>query len=260
MDSVLVVDDDAGIRTLLADYLTQQGLRVLQAADGDAMRAALRAEIPGLVVMDLMLPGEDGLSLTRWLKTVAPAQLGVTLPVIMLSARGEDVDRIVGLEVGADDYLPKPFNPRELLARIRAVGRRPAVMAASASSPRAATGFTPHVAADSEAASLRFGVFQFDRAARRLLKAGEEVSMTTAEYRLLEVFVTQPHVVLSRDQIMAQIKGYERDPMDRSIDVGVTRLRRKIEADPAHPKVLRTVWGQGYLFAPEAAEGSDCVS
>lgn len=227
--NILVVDDDAGIRDLLREYLDQQGYRVETARDGKEMDVCLARSKPALVVMDLMLPGEDGLTLTRRIKS----SLGC--PVIMLSARGEDIDRIVGLEVGADDYLPKPFNPRELLARIRAVLRR-----------------GNEVAAETEEAEVyRFGGFELDLAAQRLTRAEEEIPLTHAEFALLKVFVEHPNRALTRDQIMDWLKGYERDPFDRSIDVRVTRLRRKIEADPANPVYIRTVWGQGYLFNPK---------
>ncbi len=224
---ILVVDDDAGIRDLLREYLSQQGYRVSTARDGTEMDAELARERPDLVVMDLMLPGEDGLTLTRRVKA------GAGCPVIMLSARGEDIDRIVGLEVGADDYLPKPFNPRELLARIRAVLRR-----GQEAPPEAAQ-------------TVRFGEFTLDLAAQRLTRGEAEVPLTHAEFALLQVFVEHPNRALSRDQIMDWLKGYERDPFDRSIDVRVTRLRRKIEPDPANPVYIRTVWGQGYLFNPK---------
>lgn len=228
---ILVVDDDTGIRDLLSEYLGQQGYRVDTARDGKEMDERLARARPALVVMDLMLPGDDGLALTRRIKS----SLGC--PVIMLSARGEDIDRIVGLEVGADDYLPKPFNPRELLARIRAVLRRGGEPAANAQT-------------DTHRIS-RFGDFELDLDVQRLTRAGEEIPLTHAEFALLQVFVEHPNRALSRDQIMDWLKGYERDPFDRSIDVRVTRLRRKIEADPANPVYIRTVWGQGYLFNPK---------
>ncbi len=225
---ILVVDDDAGIRDLLSEYLGQQGYRVDTARDGREMDVHLARGRPALVVMDLMLPGEDGLSLTRRLKSTAGC------PVIMLSARGEDIDRIVGLEVGADDYLPKPFNPRELLARIRAVLRRGSETAQAQPS-----------------SIFRFGDHELDTDAQRLTRNGEEIPLTHAEFALLKIFVEHPNRALSRDQIMDWLKGYERDPFDRSIDVRVTRLRRKIEPDPANPVYIRTVWGQGYLFNPK---------
>lgn len=228
---ILVVDDDAGIRALLADYLSAQGMTVECVRDGRELDKRLADFAPDLVIMDLMLPGEDGLALTRRIQSTT------ALPVLMLSARGEDIDRIVGLEVGADDYLAKPFNPRELLARIRAILRRRGKCAAKDSAP----GQDRYV----------FGPFYLDVAACRLLREGKEISLTPAEFSLLKIFVEHPNRALSRDQIMDWLKGFERDPFDRSIDVRVTRLRRKIEDDPANPVYLRTVWGQGYLFAPD---------
>ena len=177
-----------------------------------------------------MLPGEDGLSIARRLKA------DTTIPIIMLSARGEDTDRIIGLEVGADDYLPKPFNPRELLARIRAVLRRPQQQQNDE---------------EDESHLYSFGVFQMDTKAQRLVKNGQEIDLTTGEFTLLETLVQHPNRVLSRDQLVDLIKGYDRSPFDRSIDVRVTRLRRKIEEDPSHPVFIRTVWGKGYLFTPQ---------
>jgi len=225
---ILIVDDDAGIRDLLANYLTKQGMSVKTARDGKEMDERLESEVPDLVVMDLMMPGEDGLSLTRRIKAER------NVPVIMLSARGEDIDRIVGLEVGADDYLPKPFNPRELLARIRAVLRRGTAKA------------------DTDAAeSVRFGPFALDLGAQTLSQDGQDIPLTQAEFTLLKLFVEHPNRALSRDQIMDWLKGYERDPFDRSIDVRVTRLRKKLEEDPANPVYIRTIWGQGYLFSPK---------
>jgi DNA-binding response OmpR family regulator len=225
---ILVVDDDAGLRELLADYLTGQGYAVGTVADGEEMEAYLAERPADLVILDLMLPGEDGLSLARRLRVRG------NLPIIMLSARGEEIDRIVGLEVGADDYLAKPFNPRELLARIRAVLRRRGEAKESA-----------------QPAGYCFGPFQFDPERRRLVRGGEDVALTSGEFALLRIFVEHSNRVLSRDHLMDLIKGFERNPFDRSIDVRVTRLRRKIEADPAEPRYIRTVWGQGYLFSPE---------
>jgi two-component system, OmpR family, phosphate regulon response regulator OmpR len=232
MDSknILVVDDDAGLRELLQQYLAAQGFQVTTVTDGAAMDVHLAAHSADLVILDLMLPGEDGLSLARRLRAQGD------LPIIMLSARGEDVDRIVGLEVGADDYLSKPFNPRELLARIRALLRR-------RDPPPAKSDITPRDA-------YRFGDFQLNVDARDLHKNGKNVALTAGEFNLLRIFVEHPNRVLSRDGIMDMLKGYERSPFDRSIDVRVTRLRRKIEDDPNAPVYVRTVWGEGYLFAP----------
>ena len=228
---LLIVDDDPGLRELLHDYLISQGYEVAAVADGVAMEQALQLSTFQLVILDLMLPGEDGLSLARKLRVRS------NLPIIMLSARGDDVDRIIGLEVGADDYLTKPFNPRELLARIRAVLRR---------------NDEPQLKVESQEVGImhRFGNFQLNVNARSLIKEGVEVVLTTGEFNLLRIFVEHPNRVLNRDQLMDMMKGYERSPFDRSIDVRVTRLRRKIEIDPAAPQYVRTVWGEGYLFTP----------
>jgi DNA-binding response OmpR family regulator len=226
---ILAVDDDEGLRELLQEYLSAQGYQVTTVADGVAMDAHLAGHPADLVILDLMLPGEDGLALARKLRARGDT------PIIMLSARGEDVDRIIGLEVGADDYLAKPFNPRELLARIRALLRR-----------------SDHSHTDidnSSNALLRFGEFVLNIDARDLHKNGIGVPLTAGEFNLLRIFVEHPNRVLSRDTIMDMLKGYERSPFDRSIDVRVTRLRRKIEEDPNAPAYIRTVWGEGYLFA-----------
>jgi DNA-binding response OmpR family regulator len=225
--SILVVDDDPKLRDLLAQYLGRENFRVRTASDGNVMDQLMAESAPDLVVLDLMLPGEDGLSIARRLRG------GTDIPVIILSARGDEVDRIVGLEVGADDYLAKPFSPRELLARIRAVLRRQRI---------------PSIA--EEATTVSFGDFTLDLEAQRLLHHGREVELTAGDFALLEVLVTHPNRVMSRDQLVDRIKGYERSPYDRSIDVRVTRLRRKIEPDPANPVFLRTVWGRGYMFTP----------
>ncbi|MDD2700003.1 MAG: response regulator [Sideroxydans sp.] len=227
---ILVVDDDAGLRELLQEYLTAQGLQVATVADGVQMDAHLAQHQVDLLILDLMLPGEDGLSLARRLRSRS------SLPIIMLSARGEDVDRIVGLEVGADDYLAKPFNPRELLARIRALLRR------NAQGQPNGDGNKPDF--------KRFGPFSMDMEARVLHKNELTVQLTTGEFNLLRIFVDHPNRVLGRDTIMDMLKGYERSPFDRSIDVRVTRLRRKIEDDADTPSFIRTVWGEGYLFSP----------
>ncbi len=228
---IYVVDDDPGIRDLLSEYLAGQGFDVACAEGGAALDALLEKAMPDLLVLDLMMPGEDGLSIARRLKGRAGAP-----PVIMLSAKGEDIDRIVGLEVGADDYLAKPFNPRELLARIRAVMRRGTPAAAAAAEP---------------ARAVEFGPFTLNLDARSLSRGDEEIELTGGEFSLLEILVTHPNRALSRDWLMDQLRGFERDPFDRSIDVRVNRLRKKIEDDPANPRYIKTVWGQGYLFAPQ---------
>jgi DNA-binding response OmpR family regulator len=186
--------------------------------------------MPDLIILDLMLPGEDGLSLARAVRR------GRDVPIIMLSARGEEIDRIVGLEVGADDYLPKPCNPRELLARIRAVLRRRVAAPA---------------AANTSADVRTFGPYRLDLTTHALVRDGHPLSLTHGEFVLLRVFVENPNRVLSRDTLVDLIKGYDRSPFDRSIDVRVARLRRKIEPDPNAPRFIRTAWGAGYLFTPK---------
>jgi two-component system phosphate regulon response regulator OmpR len=225
---ILIVDDDPALRELLTTYLVANGFAVEAVADGVAMRTALAAGMPAAIVLDLMLPGEDGLALTRQLRAQS------TVPILMLSARGEEVDRVIGLEVGADDYLAKPFGPRELLARLRALLRRG----------------QPAAAAEEPAARPQFGPFSLDLAGRRLLRDGAEIALTGAEFDLLAAFLARPNRVLSRDTLVDLLKGYDRDPFDRSIDIRVTRLRRKIEAEPSAPAYIRTVRGEGYLFNP----------
>ena len=227
---LLVVDDDPGIRELLCIYLGKQGFRVAAVEDGKSMDTWLAENTADLIILDLMLPGEDGLSLARRLRS------DHKLPIIMISARGEEVDRIVGLEVGADDYLPKPFNPRELLARVRAVLRRN----------------WPDTNSEVDVGGkYAFGPFRFEPEKRALYRDTSEVDLSRAEFELLEVLVSHPNRVLSRDFIMERLAGHDRDPFDRSIDVRVTRLRHKIEEDPAKPQFVRTVWGIGYQFTPE---------
>jgi DNA-binding response OmpR family regulator len=227
---ILVVDDDPALRELLCAYLTDTGFVVDLAGDGGEMRLAMQQAMPDAIVLDLMLPNEDGLVLTRELRT------GSAVPILMLSARGEEIDRVVGLELGADDYLAKPFSPRELLARLRALLRR-------------AQGGAP--AAEPE--GLRFGPYRLDQAARRLLEGNADLGLSGAEYDLLKVFLERPNRVLSRDLLLDLLKGYERDPYDRTVDIRVARLRRKIEPDPANPVYVRTVRGAGYLFNPRGA-------
>ncbi|MDP1652317.1 MAG: response regulator [Rhodocyclaceae bacterium] len=231
---ILVVDDDPALRELLTTYLVANGFAVVAVGDGAAMRAALAEGVPDAIVLDLMLPGEDGLALTRALRTQS------NVPILMLSARGEEVDRVIGLEVGADDYLAKPFGPRELLARLRALLRRG--QPASDAMTTAAT------------EQQHFGPFTLDHAGRRLLRDGTEVHLTSAEFDLLVAFLARPNRVLSRDTLVDLLKGYDRDPFDRSIDIRVTRLRRKIETEPAAPAYIRTVRGEGYLFNPHGGD------
>ncbi len=228
-----VVDDDLRLRDLLQRYLTEQGFAVSTSADALAMDRLLARERFDLIVLDLMLPGEDGLSVCRRLRGTRN-----TIPIIMLTARGEDVDRIVGLEMGADDYLAKPFNPRELVARINAVLRR-----------RAAP--TPPGAPSASVESVAFGGMSVDLATRTLKKDGASISLTTGEFALLRVLVTHPRIPLSRDKLMELARGREYEVFDRSIDVQVSRLRKLVEKDPAHPAYIQTVWGFGYVFIPD---------
>ena len=230
MDSaarVLVVDDDREIRTLLAEYLEGNGYATQAVVDGAAMRQALDRDRFDLVVLDLSLPGEDGLALCRWLRTQS------TVPVIMLTARGSTTDRIVGLEVGADDYLAKPFEPRELLARIRSVLRR-----ASGTKER------------SEAKRLLVGEWTVDVGARTLLSSdGVVVALSGAEFRLLKVFLDHPQQVLTRDQLLDFTHGREIDAFDRSIDLQVSRLRQRLKDDARAPQLIKTVRSEGYVLA-----------
>ena len=236
--SILVVDDDAALRGLLHDYLSREGFTVAAVGDGVAMDAWLREHEPQLVILDLMLPGEDGLSLARRLRSTS------AVPIIMLSARGDEIDRIVGLEVGADDYLPKPFNPRELLARIRAVLRR----RAPPDSDEACGGDAGEAAGGEQV--YRFGPYRLDLNLRELRRGDELVVLTTGEVELLRILSENADQVLDRDRILDLLKGYERSPFDRSIDVQIARLRAKIEPDTKHPRYIRTVWGKGYIFTP----------
>jgi two-component system phosphate regulon response regulator OmpR len=230
---VLVVDDDPDLRDLLTTYLGSNGFAVASANDGRAMWAALEEGMPDVIVLDLMMPGEDGLALTRALRTKS------SVPILMLSARGEELDRVIGLEVGADDYLAKPFGPRELLARLRALLRR---------------GQTPEAEASAPTTQARFGPFSLDTLGHRLMRDSREVALTSGEYDLLAALVAHPNRVLSRDALVDMLRGYERDPFDRSIDNRVTRLRRKIELKPAAPAYIRTVRGEGYLFNPKGEQ------
>ena len=228
-----MVDDDVRMRELLQRYLTEQGFKIKAVSDAKEMDVALDAETYDLLILDLMLPGEDGLTICRRLRGA-----NVMTPIIMLTARGDEVDRIVGLEMGADDYLPKPFNPRELLARMNAVLRR-----------HDHTASTEAVVAKTEV--FTFGDFVFDASTRSLSKNGSPITITSGEFALLKVFTEHPRQPLSRDRLMQLARGRELDVFDRSIDVQVSRLRRIIEADPAHPRYLQTMWGFGYVFIPD---------
>lgn len=228
---ILVVDDDLRLRDLLERYLAQQGFHVRGAAHAAALRRELAAHHADLIVLDLMLPDADGLELCRALRAE-----GVQTPVIMLTAKGDAVDRIVGLEIGADDYLAKPCNPRELVARIRAVLRR---------QPRAVVG-APQAGQE----PVCFGRFRFDPATRQLLDDEVPVKLTSGEFAVLAALVGHPFETLSRERLIALARGREHEAFDRSIDVMVSRLRRCLEDDPRQPRWLQTVWGQGYVFVP----------
>jgi DNA-binding response OmpR family regulator len=235
---IVVVDDEPEIRLMLSDYLGHAGFRVSTAEGGAAMRQLLAEQPADLVILDVTMPGEDGLSLARFLREHTKG-----VGIVMLTAAGGVVDRIVGLEMGADDYIAKPVDLRELLARVRSVLRRlqlPAV---------------PEVAAEAKenARSVRFGVFRLDLEAHRLYAAdGAEVPITSMEFDLLKAFADNPNRVLSRDRLLDLAHNRDWEPFDRSIDIRITRLRRKIEADPAKPQVIKTVRGAGYIFIPTA--------
>ena len=233
LDKIVIVDDDARIRDLLRRFLSQEGFDVLLAEDGRALDRILQRETIDLLVLDLMLPGEDGLSICKRLRGN-----GTKIPVIMLTAKGEDVDRINGLEIGADDYLGKPFNPRELLARIHAVLRR---------RPQAEIPGAP--ANDKEV--ITFSEFTLDLGMRSLSKNGQDIPLTTGEFAMLKALVRHPRQALSRDKLAQLARGREFEPFDRSLDVQVSRLRKMIEVDPASPKIIQTVWGVGYVFVPD---------
>lgn len=232
LDKILVVDDDARLRGLLQRFLEEQGFQVRAMGDAEQMDRALSRELFALLVLDLMLPGEDGLSICRRLR----AQ-GNDMPVIMLTAKGDDNERIEGLRAGADDYLPKPFNPQELDARIRAVLRRRVRELPGAPSR--------------EQEVVTFGPWTLELATRTLRRGDEEVSLTTGEFAVLKALVQNMREPLTRDKLMNLARGREWSAMERSIDVQVSRLRRLLEEDPSRPRYLQTVWGVGYVFVPD---------
>jgi two-component system OmpR family response regulator len=232
---IMVVDDDAEIRELLQAYLEKNGMRVDAVADGEEMWRRLSEAAPDLVILDIMLPGADGLALCRDLRARPET---AELPIIMLTARGEDMDRILGLEMGADDYLPKPFNPRELLARIKTVLRR------------AQRGGQTAGRAEAQAEKLHFAGWTLDLTARHLVdRDGVVVPLSGGEYRLLRVFLDHPNRVLNRDQILDLLHGREWMPFDRSIDVQISRLRKRLRDDSKNPRIIKTVRGEGYVLA-----------
>jgi two-component system phosphate regulon response regulator OmpR len=230
---ILVVDDDPRLRDLLRRYLGDNGFTVYVAENAQAMNKLWLRERFDCLILDLMMPGEDGLSVLRRLRGGNDPT-----PIIMLTAKGEDVDRIVGLEMGADDYLPKPFNPRELLARINAVLRR--------KGPDDIPG-----APTQEDKTVTFGEFTLDLGTRTLTKNGEPVPLTTGEFSVLKVFARYPRVPLSREKLMEMARGREYEAFDRSLDVQISRLRKLIEPDPSKPRYIQTVWGLGYVFIPD---------
>ena len=226
---LLVVDDDPELRDLTKAYLVKNGFVVNTAESSVGMDEFLEMNDVDLLVLDLMLPGEHGLAIAKRLKKKKD------LPIIIVSAQGEDIDRIVGLEIGADDYLPKPFNPRELLARIRAVLRR---------------SNSKIEEKETESSRLIFNDYELDLNSHSLTKGGEKVSLTSGEFDLLALLAANPNRVLHRDTILDKLTGAERSPFDRSIDVRVTRLRGKLEFDPSKPELIKTIWGKGYMFCP----------
>lgn len=235
-DCVLIVDDDAEIRTLLHDYLERNGYQCVAVADGAAMLVVLAQREVDLIILDIMLPGHDGLTLCRDLRTRSD------VPVIMLTARGEDTDRIIGLEMGADDYLAKPFNPRELLARVKGILRR------AKGAVRVRFGEAP--------LRLKFSDWQLDLTTRNLVSpSGVVVALSGAEFRLLKVFLEHPNKVLNRDQLMELTQGQSAESLDRSIDVLVSRVRQRLDEDAREPRILKTVRGEGYVLASAVAQG-----
>ena len=233
---ILVVDDDLRLRDLLKRYLSEQGFIVKAVENAAAMDKILAHERFALMVLDLMLPGEDGLSICRRIRGSSNE-----MPIIMLTSKGDDIDRIVGLEMGADDYMPKPFNPRELVARIHAVLRR-------------RTAPLPPGAPAEEEGTVSFGSVQLNLATRELIRAGELTQLTTGEFAVLKVLVKHPRQPLSRDKLMELARGREYDVFDRAIDVQISRLRKLVEDDPSRPRYLQTVWGFGYVFVPDGSK------
>ncbi|MCM0035487.1 MAG: response regulator [Burkholderiaceae bacterium] len=232
MDHILIVDDDRDIRDLLSEYLQKQGYRTSLAADGRAMRAVLSRSEPALIVLDLMLPGEDGLTLCREVRAHSD------IPIIMLTARGEEVDRIVGLEMGADDYLSKPFSPRELVARIKSILRRTRALPSNLKPDRVKL--------------LRFAGWALDVATRNLRSPeGVSIALSGTDFKLLRIFLDHPNRVLTRDQLIDMTQSRDAGPFDRSIDLQVSRLRRRLNDNPKEPSIIKTSRGEGYVLAAE---------
>lgn len=237
---ILILDDDMRLRELLKRYLSEQGFVVDAVPDAAAMDRVLTRERFDLLVLDLMLPGEDGLTICRRLRAADNH-----MPIIMLTAKGDDVDRIMGLEMGADDYISKPFNPRELLARIHAILRR--------QPPKPLPGAPAPLQGGQSI--FHFGPYDFNLSNRTLTKGGQQVNLTSGEYALLRVLVSHPRDPLSREKLMDMARGREHEVFDRSIDVQISRLRRLIEEDSGKPRYIQTVWGFGYVFVPDDATG-----
>lgn len=228
MPTILIIDDDRGLNELLKTYLGQFGMQVLTAVRPDEGLMLLRAKAPSLIILDIMLPDQDGFSLCREIRKES------SVPIIMLTARGELADRVAGLELGADDYLPKPFEPRELVARMQSLLRR-------AGMDRVSEASAEQIQADALTVDLR---------GRRAWLHGTELDLTTSEFEILALFLHRPGAVLTRDEIMDKIRGIDWEAYNRSIDVAVSRLRQKLQDDPKHPRYIKTVWGSGYLFLP----------
>ena len=229
---LVVVDDDAKLRDLLNRYLTEQQFEVTLAADSASLNRLMQRESFDLIILDQMLPGEDGLSIIRRLRAANDRT-----PIIMLTAKGDDVDRIIGLEMGADDYMQKPFNPRELVARVHALLRRQI--------PNDTPGGAMH-----DIGAVSFGPFVFDLGTRTLSRDGVRLNLTTGEFSVLKVLVRHPRIPLSREKLMLLARGREYGAFDRSLDVQISRLRKLIEPDPQNPRFIQTVWGVGYVFVP----------
>jgi two-component system OmpR family response regulator len=236
-DHILIVDDDAEIRSLLREYLQKQGYRVTAVADGRGLRAAVDTSRPDLIILDLMLPGEDGLTLCRELRSRSE------VPIIMLTARGDETDRIVGLELGADDYVAKPFSPRELLARVKSVLRRARSL--------------PDNLKSAETGRFRFAGWTLDAATRNLTSpGGVVVALSGTDFRLLRIFLDHANRVLTRDQLIDLMLSRDAGPYDRAIDVQVSRLRQRLGEDAKEPAIIKTVRGQGYVFAAHVESGA----
>ncbi len=239
-ERILVVDDDSAIRRMLVDYLGTHGYAVHEAADGATLRQLIEADLPDVVLLDVNLPGEDGLTLARFLRD------RYDVAIIMVTGAGETVDRILGLEMGADDYVTKPFDPRELRARIKSVLRR--------MQPTAQTAPAAGTERRAQDGRIRIGRCMLDLASRQLFDAdGTDVPITAMEFDLLKTFIAHPNQVLTRDRLLTLTRNRSWEPFDRSIDIRITRLRRKVEADPDNPLAIRTVRGAGYMFVPPAA-------